>query len=68
MHSIWNGRQSFNVTEQRLCDEARMLRKSGWLAELRLAVIRKRLVNASVEEIKDNGFMLVRKQWKRMTQ
>ena len=62
MHSIWNERQIFHVIE------ARKIRRNGWLAELQLADIRKRLVNASVEEIEDNGFMLVRKQWKRMTQ
>ena len=54
MYSTWTERQSFHVTEQRLCDEARMIRKSGWLAELQLAVIKKRLVNASVEENEEN--------------
>ena len=29
MHSIWNERQGLHVTEQRLCDQVRMIRKNG---------------------------------------
>ena len=54
MHSIWNERQNFPVTAQRLCDQARLMRKNGWLTELQHADIKKRQVNVSVEEIGDN--------------
>ncbi|XP_063599202.1 uncharacterized protein LOC134775604 [Penaeus indicus] len=50
MHNIWNERQSFNITEQRLCDQARMIRKNEWLTALELEEIRKRMVNVNFEE------------------
>ena len=43
-----------HVTEQRLCDQVRMIRRNGWLTELQLADIKKRLVNISVEENEDH--------------
>ena len=30
MHNIWKERQGLKVTEQRLCDQARMIRMNGW--------------------------------------
>ena len=36
MHAIWRERQQLEVTEQRLCDQARMIRVNGWLTELEL--------------------------------
>ena len=54
MHSIWNERQSLHITEQRLCQQVRMIRGNGWLTELQLADIKKKLVNISVEENKDH--------------
>ena len=54
MHSIWNERQSFHVTEQKLCDQARMIRRNGWLTELQLADIKKRLAIIIVGENGDN--------------
>ena len=53
MHIIWNERQGLHVTEQRLFDQVRMIRKNGWLAELQLADIRKRLMNISDEKNED---------------
>ena len=53
MHSIWNQRQGLHVTEQRLCDQVRMIRKNGWLTELQLADIKKRLMNISVGKNED---------------
>ena len=29
MHNNWKERQGFKVTEQRLCDQARMIRMNG---------------------------------------
>ena len=36
MHNIWKERQGLKVTEQRLCDQARMIRMNGWLTELEI--------------------------------
>ena len=36
MISEWRERGEFEVTEQRLCDQARAIRKNGWLSELEL--------------------------------
>ena len=45
-------RPCLHVTEQRLCDQVRMIRKNGWLTESQLADIRnsQRLVNTRVEK------------------
>ena len=37
-----------------MCDQARMIRKNGWLREWQLADIKKRLVIISVEENGNN--------------
>ena len=50
MHNIWKVRQSLNITEQRLCDQARMIRKNEWLTAEELEEIKKRMVNANSEE------------------
>ena len=54
MHSIWKERQSFNITEQRLCDQARLIRKNNWLTALQLAKIKDRVWNVNVVEGTDN--------------
>ena len=54
MHSFWKERQSFNITEQRLCDQARLIRKNNWLTALQLAEIKDRVWNVSVVEGTDN--------------
>ena len=41
MYNIWKERQSLKVTEQRLSDQARMIRMNGWLTELQMNVIKK---------------------------
>ena len=43
MHKVWNERQTFKVTEQRLCDQARMSRKNGWLTQVELEEIQRKL-------------------------
>ena len=35
----WRERGVFDITEQRLCDQARAIRKNGWLSELELESI-----------------------------
>ena len=34
----------FHTTEQRLCDQARAIRKNAWLAEIELESIKKRVL------------------------
>ena len=43
MQNIWNERQTLKVTEQRLCDQARIIRKNGWLTQVGLDDIKQRL-------------------------
>lgn len=50
MHNIWKERQDFNRTEQRLCDQARMIRKNEWLIALELEEIKIRVMNVNFEE------------------
>ena len=40
MHNIWKERHGLKVTEQRLCDQARMIRMNGWLTETEMNVIK----------------------------
>ena len=50
MHSIWKERQSFNITEYRLCEQARLICKNKWLTALQLAEIKDRVWNVNVVE------------------
>ncbi|XP_063595812.1 uncharacterized protein LOC134772704 [Penaeus indicus] len=50
MYREWRERGMFNTSEQRLCDQARAIRKNGWLSEVELEAIRRRLVKQSEEE------------------
>ena len=43
MHKVWNERQTFKVTEQRLCDQACMIRKNGWLTQVELEEIKRKI-------------------------
>ena len=45
MHAIWKERQKMVVTEQRLYDQARMIKKNGWLTNLELEDITRRVMN-----------------------
>ena len=50
MHNIWKERQGLKVTEQRLCDQARMIRMNGWLAELEMNAIKKSMMNENANK------------------
>lgn len=43
----WNERGMFESTEQRVCDQARAVRKNGWLSELELEEIRRKIEHES---------------------
>ena len=36
----WRDRRLFESTEQRACDQARAIRKNGWLSQLKLEAIK----------------------------
>ena len=60
MRQEWKENGVFEITEQRLCDQARAIRKNGWLSDLELEYIRKiidaesEVVNESIEDVEDN--------------
>ena len=39
----WNERGLFPTTEQRLCDQARVIRETGWLTEVELEEIKRKI-------------------------
>ena len=51
MHTILRERQQLEVTEQRLCDQARMIRVNGCLTKLELEEIKRRVLNENNEAI-----------------
>ena len=44
MHNIWKERYGTEITEQLLCDQARMIRKNEWITKLELGNIRKKVL------------------------
>jgi len=49
----WRLRGIFESTEQRVCDQARAIRKNGWLSELELEMIKRKIDNEAQNE--DSG-------------
>ena len=47
MFREWKDRGMFETTEQRVCDQARAIRKNGWLSDLELDMIRRKIENES---------------------
>ena len=43
MFRVWQEIGLFESTEQRICDQARAIRKNGWLSELEIEVIRRKI-------------------------
>ena len=43
MYSQWKIRGMFESTEQRICDQARAIKKNGWLSDLELEAIRRNI-------------------------
>ena len=60
MMKEWEEHGVFEITEQRLCDQARAIRKNGWLSNLELENIRRMIdaenvmVNESIENVEEN--------------
>ena len=47
MFREWKDKGTFESTEQRVCDQARAIRKNGWLSELELEMIRRKIEDES---------------------
>ena len=60
MMQEWTEHGVFEITEQRLCDQARAIRKNGWLSDLELENIQRmieaesEIVNESIEDVEEN--------------
>ena len=44
-HVFWKEKGLFQVGEQRLCDQVRMIQKKGWLSRLQLEEMRRLVEN-----------------------
>ena len=51
MHRIWNDREMFKCSEQRLCDQARAIRKNEWLTLVELEEIKRRVLQEDEQEV-----------------
>ena len=60
MMQEWKEYGVFKITEQRLCDQTRPIRKNGWLPDLELENIwrmidaESEIVNESIENVEEN--------------
>ena len=60
MMQEWKEHGVFKIIEQRLCDQARAIRKNGWLSDLEHENIRRmieaesEIVNESIEDVEAN--------------
>ena len=52
MHKIQKKKQGLKVTEQKLCDQARMIRMNGWLTKLEMNVIKESMMNENEDKNK----------------
>ena len=51
MHNIWKERNSPTVKEQRLCDQAMIIRKNEWFTDVEIEEICRRLeMNSDIVE------------------
>ena len=51
MFREWKERGMFESTEQRLCDQAKAIRKNGWLSELEQEAIKRQVEDESLGEL-----------------
>ena len=51
MFTEWSEKGMFESTEQRVCDQARAVRKNGWLSELELEAIKRQVEGESQGEL-----------------
>ena len=54
MHNVWKERYGTKITE-RLCDQARMIRKNEWITKLELENIRRKILQKGKDiDVKNN--------------
>ena len=55
MHNIWKERYGTEITEQRLIDRERMIKKNEWIAKLKLENIRRKVLQKEKDiEVNNN--------------
>ena len=54
MHNFWKERGLPTITEQRLCDQARVIRKNEWFTTVEMEEIRRRIEEDSDNEERDD--------------
>ena len=59
MFREWKERRMFESTEQRVCDQAKAIRKNGWLSELELEVIKRQVEDESQGELCRDQYVTV---------
>ncbi|XP_047475423.1 uncharacterized protein LOC125029527 [Penaeus chinensis] len=55
LYAIWNENGMAEVTEQRLCDQVRMIQGKGWLTELQLEEIRRNVQEGRIGDAGEVG-------------
>ena len=60
MFKEWRDRGMFESTEQRVCDQARAIRKNGWLSELELEAIKRQIEDESQVDLNEGQDVTVK--------
>ena len=55
MFRVWQEIGLFEATEQRLCDQLRAIRKNGWLSELEIDVIKRKISQEDTGDVNVQG-------------
>ena len=55
MHNIWKERYGTEITEQRMCDQAKMIRKNEWITKLELGSISRNVLQKEKDIEIDNN-------------
>ena len=58
MHNIWKELNSIEITEQRMCDQARMIKKNEWITKLELENRRRVLLKEKNIEVTNNAVLV----------
>ena len=55
MFRVWQDIGLFEATEQRLRDQLRAIRKNGWLSELEIDVIKRKISQEDTDDVNVQG-------------
>ena len=58
MHNIWKELNGIEITEQRMCDQARMIKKNEWITKLELENRRRVLLKEKNIEVTNNAVLV----------